>query len=107
MMKKLKPEDDEQRMTEAVRMSSQEIWQAGLHAFAKAQEEGGKQFSMQIFEQRVLRALSAIGVPTAQDVARLQAQVDELSAQLAALTASQNAAAQGSARAAGRKPSCP
>lgn len=107
MIKKLKPEDDEQRMTEAVRMSSQEIWQAGLHAFARAQEEGGKQFSMQIFEQRVLRALSAIGVPTAEEVARLQARVDELSAQLAALTASQNGAAQAPDRAAGRKPSCP
>jgi len=107
MIKKLKPEDDEQRMTEAVRMSSQEIWQAGLHAFAKAQEEGGKQFSMQIFEQRVLRALSAIGVPTAEEVARLQARVDELSAQLAALTASQNGTAQAPARAAGHKPSCP
>jgi polyhydroxyalkanoate synthesis regulator phasin len=107
MIKKLKPDDDEQRLTEAVRISSQEIWQAGLHAFARAQEQGGKQFSMQIFEQRVLRALSAIGVPTAEEVARLQARVDELSAQLAALTASQNAAAQAPARAAGRKPSCP
>ncbi|MYN44540.1 hypothetical protein GTP23_05550 [Pseudoduganella sp. FT93W] len=88
MIKKLKPEDDDQRMADAMHMSSQEIWQAGLHAFAKAQEEGGKMFSMQVFEERVLRALSAIGVPTAAEVAQLQARVDELSAQLAALQAS-------------------
>lgn len=89
MIKKLKPEDDDQRMADAMHMSSQEIWQAGLHAFAKAQEEGGKMFSMQVFEERVLRALSAIGVPTAAEVAKLQGRVDELSAELAALKAQQ------------------
>lgn len=84
MAKKLKRQDDQQT-AEVVRMSSQEIWQAGLSAFAKAQEEEGKFFSMQLFEERVLRALSAIGVPTATEVEALTRRVDELTRQVAAL----------------------
>jgi hypothetical protein len=53
MAKKLKKHDDQQ--LDAVRMSSQEIWQAGLAAFAKAQEDEGKFFSMQLFEERAAR----------------------------------------------------
>jgi hypothetical protein len=87
MIKKLKPEDDDQRMADAMHMSSQEIWQAGLHAFAKAQEEGGKMFSMQVFEERVLRASVPSACPR-RPRWQLQARVDELSAQLAALQAS-------------------
>ncbi|MFS2137855.1 phasin family protein [Duganella sp. Dugasp56] len=85
MAKKLKKNDDQQT-TEVVRMSSQEIWQAGLSAFAKAQEEEGKFFSMQLFEERVLRALSSIGVPTAKEVEALSLRIDELTKQVAALT---------------------
>ena len=77
MAKKLKRLDDQQT-AEVVRMSSQEIWQAGLSAFAKAQEEEGKFFSMQLFEERVLRALSSIGVPTAMEVEALTRQVAAL-----------------------------
>ncbi|MYM88922.1 hypothetical protein GTP91_17290 [Rugamonas sp. FT82W] len=84
MAKKLKRHDDQQT-AEVVRMSSQEIWQAGLSAFAKAQEEEGKFFSMQLFEERVLRALSSIGVPTAREVEALTQRVDELTRQVAAL----------------------
>ena len=85
MAKKLKKNDDQQT-AEVVRMSSQEIWQAGLSAFAKAQEEEGKFFSMQLFEERVLRALSSIGVPTAKEVGALSLRIDELTKQVAALT---------------------
>ena len=84
MAKKLKKSDDQQ--LDAVRMSSQEIWQAGLAAFAKAQEDEGKFFSMQLFEERVLRALSSIGVPTRQEVDALHQRIDALSKQVAALS---------------------
>lgn len=84
MAKKLKGHDDQQT-AEVVRMSSQEIWQAGLSAFAKAQEEEGKFFSMQLFEERVLRALSSIGVPTAKEIEALTQRVDELTRQVIAL----------------------
>jgi polyhydroxyalkanoate synthesis regulator phasin len=85
MAKKLKKNDDQQ--LEVVRMSSQEIWQAGLSAFAKAQEEEGKFFSMQLFEERVLRALSSIGVPTATEIDALNQRIDALTRQVAALSA--------------------
>jgi polyhydroxyalkanoate synthesis regulator phasin len=85
MAKKFKKSDD-QHMADVVRMSSQEIWQAGLSAFAKAQEEEGKFFSMQLFEERVLRALSSIGVPTAKEVEALNQRIDELTRQVEALT---------------------
>ncbi|HEX5344594.1 MAG TPA: phasin family protein [Duganella sp.] len=84
MAKKLKKNDDQQ--LDAVRMSSQEIWQAGLAAFAKAQEDEGKFFSMQLFEERVLRALSSIGVPTREEVDALNQRIEALSAQVAALS---------------------
>lgn len=84
MAKKLKKNDDQ--LADAVRMSSQEIWQAGLAAFAKAQEEEGKFFSMQLFEERVLRALSSIGVPSREEVDALQQRIDELTRQVATLT---------------------
>lgn len=84
MAKKLKKSDDQ--LADAVRMSSQEIWQAGLAAFAKAQEEEGKFFSMQLFEERVLRALSSIGVPNREEIDALHQRIDALSAQLDALT---------------------
>lgn len=83
MAKKLKKNDDQQ--LDAVRMSSQEIWQAGLAAFSKAQEEEGKFFSMQLFEERVLRALSSIGVPTREEIDALNQRIDALSQQVIAL----------------------
>jgi polyhydroxyalkanoate synthesis regulator phasin len=84
MAKKLKKNDDQ--LADAVRMSSQEIWQAGLAAFSKAQEGEGKFFSMQLFEERVLRALSSIGVPSRQEIDALNQRIDALSQQLAALS---------------------
>lgn len=47
MVKRLKTlaKSDDKQLAEAVRTSAQQIWQAGLGAFAKAQEEGGKVFA--------------------------------------------------------------
>jgi poly(hydroxyalkanoate) granule-associated protein len=114
-----------------VRESAQQIWLAGLGAFAKAQQEGGKVFealvqdgvSLQrktqaaaqermaeatermtelagglsaragqqwsrlesIFEERVARALSGLGVPAAAELQTLAQRVTDLEAELAAL----------------------
>ncbi|PHV32194.1 phasin family protein [Janthinobacterium rivuli] len=129
MVKKLKELAEDAELANAVRSSAQQIWQAGLGAFAKAQEEGGRVFSRlvkegtefqkraedkvadvsdsvgkladgvgkqasgswdkleQVFEERVARALAAIGVPTQQDISALHAQIDALSQQVAALSA--------------------
>jgi poly(hydroxyalkanoate) granule-associated protein len=115
-----------------VKDSAQQIWLAGLGAFAKAQEEGGKVFealvkegvSIQrktqavaedklgevtgrmaslagdvqskagkqwdklesIFEDRVAKAMSKLGVPSSKDVEALIKRIDELSAQVAKLS---------------------
>jgi poly(hydroxyalkanoate) granule-associated protein len=106
--------------------STQQIWQAGLGAFAKAQAEGGKVYEALvkegkrlqsktqglaqvqltdvstkanalkeeflakangqmgklegIFEERVAKALKAMGVPTNQDIAALHKKIDALKA---------------------------
>ncbi|MEI7784320.1 MAG: phasin family protein [Betaproteobacteria bacterium] len=114
-----------------VRESAQQIWLAGLGAFAKAQQEGGKVFEAlvqdgvnlqrktqavaqermaeateritemagglsakagqqwgkleSIFEDRVARALSGLGVPSAQELQLLSQRVQDLEAQVQAL----------------------
>lgn len=46
MSKNLKElEQEEEALARAVRSSAQQIWQAGLGAFAKAQAEGGREFT--------------------------------------------------------------
>ncbi|MCD2516095.1 phasin family protein [Massilia sp. G4R7] len=45
MSKKLPDPDDDEALARAVRDSARQIWQAGLGAFAKAQEEGGSAFT--------------------------------------------------------------
>lgn len=52
MVKKLKAlsKSDDKQLADAVRNSAQQIWQAGLGAFAKAQEEGGKVFAKLVKE---------------------------------------------------------
>ncbi len=52
MVKKLKTlaKDNDKQLANAVRSSAQQIWQAGLGAFAKAQEEGGRVFSKLVKE---------------------------------------------------------
>jgi len=126
----VKPEQTEGKDASADRIkdSAQQIWLAGLGAFAKMQQEGSKAFealvkdgaSMQkktqqaaeesltqaqarmaglasefgakaaggwgklenIFEDRVERALRALGIPTPEEFAALQARVESLEAQL-------------------------
>ena len=114
--------------TDKVKEQAQQIWLAGLGAFAKAQEDGTKAFeklvsdgiTMQrkvqstaqekmaettqkvsqvahqfneratgqwdklenIFEDRVAKALSRLGIPTSQDLAALHARIATLEAQL-------------------------
>ncbi|MEM9301865.1 MAG: phasin family protein [Pseudomonadota bacterium] len=116
--------DDVEKSAKSVMESANQIWLAGLGAFAKAQEEGGKIFDTlvkeglalegktrkvsttrvnevrgavegtvaqvqaraneswdkleQVFEERVARALGALGVPTATDVQELTKRVEEL-----------------------------
>lgn len=113
------------QLSSTVKDSAQQIWLAGLGAFSKAQEEGGKVFESlvkegltiqrktqavaeekiseatsrvtnmatdigskaqgqwdkleTIFEDRVAKALSKLGVPSARDLEALSARVDALS----------------------------
>jgi poly(hydroxyalkanoate) granule-associated protein len=134
MVKKLKTlaKADDTQLASAVRASAQQIWQAGLGAFAKAQEEGGRVFTKlvkegtdlqkrtrmmaedkvsevtsvvadkangswdkleQVFEDRVARALTTIGVPTQKDVQALTKRVEQLSKAVAELSGKKVAAA--------------
>jgi poly(hydroxyalkanoate) granule-associated protein len=116
-------------LSASLKDSAQQIWLAGLGAFSKAQEEGGKMFdtlvkegtTLQrktqtvtqerfadatnrmasiatdlsskaagqldklegIFESRVAQALNKLGVPSAHDIALLNARIDELDRKLA------------------------
>ncbi|MCE2969921.1 MAG: phasin family protein [Burkholderiales bacterium] len=130
MVRKLKAMTEhgtkDSQLAAAVKDSAQQIWLAGLGAFAKAQEEGGKVFNLlvkegnsiqkrtmrmtedkvdevtsrvakaaddiqkqangtwdkleAVFEQRVERALTRLGVPTNKEIAALTARVEELTA---------------------------
>jgi poly(hydroxyalkanoate) granule-associated protein len=57
MVKKLNKlaKADDKQLASAVRTSAQQIWQAGLGAFAKAQEEGGKVFAKLVEEGTALQ----------------------------------------------------
>lgn len=142
----------ETELANAVRESAQQIWLAGLGAFRKAQEEGGKAFdklvkegsSLQkltrdlaeakasdvagrfaqiqdkvtrqasdtwdkleaVFESRVERALSSLGVPTEQDVAVLHRRIEALTAEVEKLKTGKAAkpAAKTAAKAAAKRP---
>lgn len=131
MVKKQKMNDDKKSaspLSGSVKESAQQIWLAGLGAFSRAQEEGGKVFealvkeglSIQrktqtvaeekiaeatskmanmagdiqsraghqwgklenIFEDRVAKALTKLGVPSAQEVDALKARIEELTQSL-------------------------
>lgn len=136
MVKKLKAKaaakPTDSQLAAAVKESAQQIWLAGLGAFAKAQEGGNKVFetlarqgvSIQkrtmkvtedkvnevttkvtkaanriqkqatgswdklegVFEQRVERAMTRLGVPTSKEVAALTKRVEQLTASVQALT---------------------
>lgn len=131
MVKKLKTlaskadgKADMNQLAKTIRDSAQQIWLAGLGAFSKAQNEGGKVFDTlvkeglniqrrtravteerigavgekmtraagdlskqatqswdrleQVFEDRVSRALTRLGVPSSREIGELVARVDEL-----------------------------
>lgn len=136
MVKKLKAMAEgatkDNQLAAAIKDSAQQIWLAGLGAFAKTQEEGQKVFqalvkegtSIQkrtvrvtedrigeiggrfakaagefqkqangtwdrletVFEERVDRALTRLGVPTRKDITTLTKRVEELSAELSGRT---------------------
>jgi poly(hydroxyalkanoate) granule-associated protein len=117
---------DDDKAADRIKDSAQQIWLAGLGAFAKMQQEGSKAFEAlvkdgagvqkktqqaaeetlaqaqarmaglasefgtravggwgkleNIFEDRVARALEKLGMPSAQEVAALQARVEALEA---------------------------
>ncbi len=150
MVKKLKAlaKTDDRQLAEAVRTSAQQIWQAGLGAFAKAQEEGGKVFARlvkdgtelqkrtqklagdkmsgvtdtvtkmadnvsrqaagswdkleQVFEDRVARSLSSLGVPSQKDIQALTHRIEELNKTVAALSGKKTAAAKTAVKAPAR-----
>jgi poly(hydroxyalkanoate) granule-associated protein len=151
MVKKLKAlsKSDDKQLADAVRTSAQQIWQAGLGAFAKAQEEGGKVFAKlvkegtalqkrtqqfaegkvgdvtktvsqvadnvskqasgswdkleQVFEDRVSRSLTSLGVPTRKDIQALTKRVEELNKAVAALSGKKPAATKAAAKPAAKK----
>jgi poly(hydroxyalkanoate) granule-associated protein len=116
MVKKLKAlagGAGDKQFAQTVKDSAQQIWLAGLGAFAKAQAEGMKAFRSlvkegeslqsrttkvagekvaeaaakasgtwdkleQVFEDRVARSLSSLGVPTKKDIETLSKRVAEL-----------------------------
>jgi len=105
MVKKLKqPAGDGGQFAAAVRDSANQIWLAGLGAFATAQKEGTKIFEAlvkegesaqrraakaaeeswgkleKVFEDRVGRALHTFSVPTKKDIDTLSHRVAELTA---------------------------
>jgi hypothetical protein len=101
MVKKLTPALDDESLANAVRASAAQIWQAGLGAFAKAQEEGSRVLPRkpgkpakhsgdkleQVFEERVARALATIGVPDHDELGELRRRVDQLAQQVERLSA--------------------
>ncbi|GLR14577.1 phasin family protein [Chitinimonas viridis] len=113
MAKSLKKATEEKQYAHVILESANQIWLAGLGAFAKAQGEGVKAFDglveagkqveeksrksaeekvvavtskatetwdklEQVFQDRVARALNALGVPSNKDLADLNKRIDEL-----------------------------
>ena len=93
-------EESEERLTKAVRDSAQEIWKAGLGAFTDLQKraravEGDRAGHVaatvdtleKVFEDRVQRALTRLGVPSRDDLQHLSTRVEQLNAELRKLGA--------------------
>ncbi len=133
MTAKLKKKADTTSITSSIKDSTRDIWLAGLGAFAKAQQEGGKIFNglveegtklessakkdlgesydsaksgvdgkvtgiknkvstqwdkvEKVFEDRVARALSRLGVPTQSDIKALSDMVASLTEEVRELNA--------------------
>ena len=67
MNKAKKSSTDEQLFAEAVRASAQQIWQAGMGAFGKAQEESSKMFASLIRESADAQARHTTGKSASAD----------------------------------------
>jgi poly(hydroxyalkanoate) granule-associated protein len=136
-------------LAQSIKESAQQIWLAGMGAFAKAQAEGTQAFdklikdgmSLQkktqglaedkisevtgkmtamagevtakagqhwdklesIFEQRTAKAMSRLGVPSAKDLAELNARIAKLEAALGKKAPAKKAVAKAAPRAAAKK----
>lgn len=76
MAKKLKELAEDGELAEAVRNSAQQVWQAGLGAFAKAQQEGGRVFSKLVeegsaFQQRAEHRAADVGATVSGTVSKI------------------------------------
>ena len=79
------PEFDPQQMSEHMNNSAQQIWQAGLGAFAKAQEEGSK----------VFEALVKDGSKLQETTMQAQAKMAEAAAKVGAMASDMGQRASG------------
>ena len=79
------PEFDPQHMSEQMKQSAQQIWQAGLGAFAKAQQEGGK----------VYESLVKEGSKLQETTLQAQAKVAEAAAKASAMASDMGQRASG------------
>lgn len=77
------PEFDPQQMSEQMKQSAQQIWQAGLGAFAKAQQEGGKVFESLVKEgsklqETTLQAQAKVAEAAAKASAKASAMASDM-----------------------------
>jgi len=95
MVKKLRQKANEStadhRIVEALKTSAQQIWLAGVGAFAKTQKESQKLVDAldqleTAFEQRIERTLERIGAPSHKAVAELTEKVQALTIAVTALS---------------------
>lgn len=128
MAKSLKKASEEKQYAHVILESANQIWLAGLGAFAKAQGEGAKVFDTlveagkqvedksrksaeekvmavsskatetwdkleQVFQDRVARALNALGVPSNKDLSDLNKRIEELNKSVNELLKKQTKAA--------------
>jgi hypothetical protein len=78
-------------ISNAIQESAQQLWQAGLGAFTRAQAESSKAAGQwgtleTIFEDRVAQAMRKLGMPTAHDIELLSHRVDMLTQAVKALS---------------------
>jgi poly(hydroxyalkanoate) granule-associated protein len=142
MAKSLKKATEEKQYAHVILESANQIWLAGLGAFAKAQGEGVKAFDHlveagkqveeksrksaeekvmavsskatetwdkleQVFQDRVARALNALGVPSNKDLADLNKRIEELNKSVNELLKKQAAKPAAAAAKAEEKPAAP
>ena len=75
------------QFTDAVKDSAQQIWQAGLGAFAKAQQEGGKMFEALVKEGATMQRKTQAA--TEEKVAEATSRVSDLASDIQAKAGTQ------------------